>query len=157
MNLSGKLQELATVLKPMGPRFATTVIKTLTDSWCTSRRFGDTRLLGCFFGCDDCDDELEHYLVCDPLWTILVCCAGLSAEWLTRGVDSKLGLHNPNRCSILLMVVAHRVYHTLRNQHLDKVIAALNGASEFMDFSGVHDVTLELACLHCKEVRLADT
>ena len=156
MDLPGKLEVLATALKPLGPRFATTVIKTLTDSWCTSRRFGDARQLGCFLGCSDCDDELEHYLVCDPLWTILVCCAGLDASWLARGVDSKLGLNNPTRCSILLMVVAHRVYHTLRNQHMDKVIAAQNNSSESVNLFEVHTVACELAVLHSKVVRLRE-
>ena len=44
-------------------------IKTMTNSWFTSKRLANAGVpqLNCIFGCVDCVDDLSHYLQCDVL------------------------------------------------------------------------------------------
>ena len=50
------------------------VLKCWCNSWATSCRCGDEKMLPCAFGCASCHDELEHYLQCShllALWRFL--------------------------------------------------------------------------------------
>ena len=41
-------------------------IKTVSNGWCTSRRFHEQLRLPCIFGCDNSCDDLAYYLTCPP-------------------------------------------------------------------------------------------
>ena len=51
-------------------------IKTMTNSWFTSRRLANAgvRKLIYIFGCEGCEDDLSHYLQCHVIWSF-VCSA----------------------------------------------------------------------------------
>ena len=100
------------------------IIKTLTNSWCTSSRFHEEKRLECIFGCEDRDDSLEHYLDCGVLWPIITSCARLGKEWLEVGTAMKLGLQNPTKILVSLTMVAHRVYHKMRFQYTSVILEA---------------------------------
>ena len=78
--------------KQVGPGITLTVIKSFTNSLVTFHRFHAENLLGCIFGCEGCEDTLSHYLLCDLLWTAIICTCTLRSEWLTTTPAQKLGL-----------------------------------------------------------------
>ena len=67
----------------------------------------------CVFCCGG-GDALQHYLVCDHLWTLLVSCAGLKKEWLNLSAAQRLGFERPGIKSYLLIIVALKVYHAMK-------------------------------------------
>ncbi len=87
------------------------------------------------------NDDLSHYLVCDPFWTILVCSAGRPASWLGRSPLRKLGLVEPTLESILLMVYASRVYHAIRFGHVSVLMHAIQVA----DHDKICDLAFEVS------------
>ena len=62
---------LAPALKKCGPRIAMSVIKSWANAWTTSARMHEAYEFPCSFGCQGCEDDLEHCSVCEPLWTIV--------------------------------------------------------------------------------------
>ena len=62
---------LDTVASAKHPFLTASMVKTVLNGWCTSRRFQLT-VLPCFFGCGRAHaDELEHYRCCPVLWAFL--------------------------------------------------------------------------------------
>ena len=49
----------------------------------------------------DCEDSLDHYLICDPLWTIVISCCHQRSELLRSDPRTRLGL-----CASWFMVAA---------------------------------------------------
>ena len=47
------------------------ILKTWGNSWSTSYRYHEPKLLTCLFGCPDCPDKLAHYVVCPWLFKIV--------------------------------------------------------------------------------------
>ena len=133
--------------KIVGPGVMQTVIKTITNSWAMSHRSHEEVRLGCIFGCQGCVDTLEHYLVCDPFWTILVSCAKLSAEWLSLSAFRRLAILSPSPTAFNLMAIASRSYHAIRLDHTEKVLAS-HWSKDYRDI-------IELLILHAR-VHAAD-
>ena len=63
------LDQFLHVASDFGPHVRTCVLKTWAGGWTTSYRMHEDPKLKCLFGCDERDD-LEHYLVCAPLWLL---------------------------------------------------------------------------------------
>ena len=150
MDLEKALAELAILLKPMGPGIAMSFIRTLVNSWCSSRRFHDPTQMPCIFGCTDATDALSHYLVCDPLWTITTCAACLDTSWLSRDIPHKLCLMNPSHRSILLMVLTHRVYHRLKLGYTGRI----HVAQDANNFDEIPLLSFEVARLIANDLHL---
>ena len=70
-------KEFMVVLKSCPQSVKTCFLKTIINSWSTSHRVGESELLPCIFGCSGCEDNLKHYLWCDPLWTQVASACGL--------------------------------------------------------------------------------
>ena len=139
-------QRLAKVLIACGPTRAMCVIKTLTNSWITTDRVQEGVRLNCIFGCEALDCQ-THYMQCEPLWTILTSCAGLGVDWLGVGLDTRLGMCNPSRTTISLLVVAHRAYHRLRMEYPQVV----NDGQRDEGIDRLHELFRELCCLFWAE------
>lgn len=60
-------KESMTSLKICPQGIETCFIKTVINFWATSHRLSESGLLPCISGCQDCEDNLEHYLGCEPL------------------------------------------------------------------------------------------
>ena len=71
------LKELSQVLLTVLPGPRLMVIKTLVNSWSTSRRMHESVIHPCLF-CGDGEDDLAHYLICDVLWTVISTSANLN-------------------------------------------------------------------------------
>ena len=76
---------LAQALTKLGPRVAAAVIKTWANVWTTSTRMHEPIALPCIFGCEGCEDALNHYLSCDILWTAVTSCSFRRTELLWPG------------------------------------------------------------------------
>ena len=63
-------KELLVVLKSCLQSVRIWFLKTIINSWSTSHRLSESVFLPCIFGCNDCEDNLKHYLWCIPLWTL---------------------------------------------------------------------------------------
>ena len=86
------------------------VLKGWINSWATSRRCGDDKLLPCVFGCACCPDELEHYLQCPhllALWRFLA--MRVSEDPLVRW-----GLINPSSMHFNQIACVFSGYHAVR-------------------------------------------
>ena len=61
--------------------------RTIWNGWPTTARMrtaaGASKTSGCVFGCEGCEDRIEHYIVCQIPWTVLPG-IGLCAEWKSK-------------------------------------------------------------------------
>ena len=86
------------------------VLKCWNNSWATSRRCGDDKLLPCVFGCASCPDELEHYFQCPHLFALWRFLAGdVSEDPLVRW-----GLINPNSMHFNQIACVFSGFHAIR-------------------------------------------
>ena len=142
-------EPLKPLLNKLGPAMVHSIIKTWSNSWTTSRRYHDQDPLpGCLFGCDVAQDDLAHYLICQPFWTCITCGAGLSEGWLDQTPLQRLGLANPSLRSLSILLVASRVYHTLR-QGRDEIVRSSFADSDFLQVSLL---AIEQARLHSADL-----
>ena len=105
-------KDILRVSSKMGPSRMMLLIKSWLNSWTTTSRM-DHEIGDCVFCCGG-GDALHHYLRCDHLWTLLICCAKLDKRWLRASPAQRLGLSQPSTTSLLLITVASRVYHGMK-------------------------------------------
>jgi hypothetical protein len=111
----------ANLLKTVPTHAAITVIKTWANSWTTSARFHDGKLVHCCFGCDTGDDSIEHYLVCAPLWRNVSSATGYACA---EDVLERICISAPTRENLVNLLVASITYHTVKHQYLSLVWTA---------------------------------
>ena len=75
------------------------------------------------FGCEDCTDSLDHYVVCDPLWSIVISCASSQSEHLRCGPLSKLGFGASPMSWWRMLSIAFFCYHAIKLEHRDEVLS----------------------------------
>ena len=147
------------------------VIKTWANAWTTSLRMHEAAELPCISGCQDCKDDLEHYLVCDPLWTIVISCSHGQSELLQASPHSKFGFPS---CTFDLtahgglaqaqfdqmpigdsspawwkrIAIAFSCYHAIKMSHRNEVLSC----TESGNFCQVLDRLVEYACVFHREV-----
>ena len=86
------------------------MLKSWNNSWATSWRCGDGKLLPCVFGCACCPDELEHYLQCPHLLALWRYLAGsVSDAPLVRW-----GLLDTNSMHLNQIACVFTGYHAIR-------------------------------------------
>ena len=95
----------------------TCFLKTVINSWATSHRYGEVPLLPCILGCEKKEDNLKHYLECDPLWTLAVSACGLPLNFISLLPIERLCIVNRSPASLRLLSVVFRAYHALRLGH----------------------------------------
>ena len=100
------------------------LIKTLINSWTTSRRLHEPTIHPCLF-CGEHEDDLSHYLNCEFLWTIIISSARLNVNLISLPPLARLGLSSPNLLGLRLLVCGFRVYHTIKSLHLDEVLLTI--------------------------------
>ena len=97
------------------------VIKSWTNAWCTTTRYHEAQIWPCIFGCRGCRDSLKHYCNCPHFWSG-VC----SQEWAHVDPIVRLGLEEPTTLRLKWIVVASRVYHTIKFSHRVEVETAIS-------------------------------
>ena len=114
---------LATVLKGLSPQVRILHIKTLLNGWTTSYRLNEPHKLKCIFGCQ-AKDKLRHYLSCHVLWCAIAHTTGQDSLSANVPVRVRLGLSSPSSNNCLSLALAFRVYHSLRNEYLQRILLA---------------------------------
>ena len=128
-------------------------IKTMTNSWFTSRRLANAsvRQLSCIFGCEDCADDLSHYLQCQVIWCFVCSAMKLDNSWASfDGIESidRVGFPDPDPIHIYTVCIMFKCYHAIRTDYatlLDRCIS-------HNDFSEIHSKTIFLARLFASDL-----
>ena len=109
-------------LRRLDKFIAVSWLKTVCNGWCTSHRMHEDKLLQCIFGCVGCKDTLSHYLSCPILWSII---DSVFRCPIGPTVFHRLGLHAPSPQTIIMLVTAQSMYHTLKVGHRHIALHAL--------------------------------
>ena len=125
-------------------------VKTIVNSWSTSHRYHESVRLPCIFGCEGCQDTLEHYLTCDIIWTAACSALHLDTGWLNLLFPQRLGYPCPNNTHVILNAVMFKTYHCLRSDFSNMI----NLSVADNDFSDMHSRTFFLAAHFASEIPL---
>ena len=105
------LDECCCILKQSKVATGIKVLKTWINGWATSYRFHEAKLLPCLFGCQDCKDNLEHYLMCPHVYAL--------TSYLTEGVSDlpliRWGLQYPSKINHAVISCIFSGYHAVRS------------------------------------------
>ena len=96
---------LCQVIRKEPPQVATCFSKTVINSWYTTHRMGEVPRLSCIFGCPGKEDNLKHYLCCEPMWTLAVSACGLPLSFLSLDPIEKLCIFNKSVPGLKLLSV----------------------------------------------------
>ena len=105
------LSECFGTLKGCKVSVAIRVLKCWSNSWATSHRYHEDKILPCLLGCTGCLDSLDHYLSCPhlfALWSFLI--EGTSEDPLTRWA-----LLKPSKAQFEIVACIFSSYHAIRN------------------------------------------
>ena len=94
-------------------------------------------LLPCVFGCSGANDEINHYLVCSPLWQIASGALRIEAP---LDIATRLCLLNPTPDAARLLALTFSLYH-----HAKSRAKELGGATVIGSCT-VQRLTYEAAC-----------
>jgi hypothetical protein len=124
-------------------------IKTMTNSWFTSRRLANAGVpkLNCIFGCEDCADDLSHYLQCQIIWVLVCSAMKLDNTWASLDGIDRVGFPDPDPIHLFTVCVMFKCYHAIRNDYA----TILDGCIAHNDFSEIHSKTIFLARLFASD------
>ena len=100
--------------KKYGSHSAMYSIKSCTNGWLTSYRMNETPKLPCIFGCEDCQDKLEHYINCPTLWSIIQGATQWPFGLIDLSTPTRLCLANPSFDHLNALGYACWLYHGLK-------------------------------------------
>ena len=129
------------VLKSCPQSVKTCFLKTIINSWSTSHRMGESEFLPCIFGCSGCEDNLKHYLWCDPLWTLAASACGLPSCFLSLPPIDRLCLWNKSTYGLKLLRVVYSVYHTVKLGHREFI----SYCTANNNFEVIHDLVITIS------------
>ena len=139
---------LCQVIRKEPPQVATCFLKTVINSWYTTHRMGEVPRLACIFGCPGCEDNLKHYLACEPMWTLAASAGGLTWDFLSLSPSERLCIFKRSRTGLKLLSVVFRGYHALKLDQrclIDRCIARDDYEDIFLLFV---KLCRELWCFH---------
>jgi hypothetical protein len=118
-------------------------MKTMTNSWFTSRRLANAgvRKLKCIFGCEDCEDDLSHYLQCHFIWCFVCSAMKLHDTWALLDDIDRAGFPVPHPTHIYAVCVMFKCYHAIRSDYA----TILDGCIAHNDSSEIHSKIMFLA------------
>ena len=119
-------------------------IKTMTNSWFTFRRLANAgvRKFNCIFGCEDCVDDLSHYLQCHVIWCFVCSAMKLDNTWASLDGIDRVGFPDPEPIHIYAVCVMFKCHHATRNDYA----TILDGCIAQPDFSSeIHSEAIFLA------------
>jgi hypothetical protein len=106
LQASSFIENVNTALKANPPQSrsgaAMMYIKTRTNSCCASRHLAKAgvRKLNYIFGCEDCADDLSHYLQCHVIWCLVCSAMKLDKSWAALDGIDRVGFPDPDAISI---------------------------------------------------------
>ena len=112
----------------LSPAWATSILKTWSNTWTTSTRMHENDALPCLFGCTmDDRDALDHYLSCLNLWAgIFLAGRGyvppIRWSFFFEDVWKRLLLVQPSIPAALDLVTAFLAYHAVKHENRREVL-----------------------------------
>ena len=134
-------KEFLVVFKNRPQSVKTCFLKTIINSWATTHRLTEGELLPCILGCSNCQDNLKHYLRCDPLWTLAASACGLPSCFLCLPPKERLCLWNKSTYGLKLLRVVYSVYHTVKLGHRDLISQCIANNC----FKVIHDLVIPIS------------
>ena len=136
------------IVKTLSTKARVCVLKSWINSWYTPTRITGGHVFKCIFGCEDGQDELGHYLICDVLWTIIIghstsCLAELccpSRKRLCLDIDSQGSSSCCDAHALRQLAIAYQLYHFLAKGHSHLVLEAERSG----DYSDVHSIACDV-------------
>ena len=116
-----------------------TLIRTWSNGWFTSIRMHESIALPYIFGCD-AEDNLDHYLKCDTLWTLIYCCNNCKSTIFRQTIENKACVHGLCRANLARLCTAFSTYYSLRKLHTEQLTEAISSGN----FNSVHETAVEL-------------
>ena len=107
----------------------------------------EDRRMSCVFGCE-ADAALDHYLVCDPLWTAVISNTFKRIELLYADPFTKLGMCENSSEWLQMMAVVFSCYYALKFSHMDDIRALQDNGHP----SQVHSRLFNYASAHAKDI-----
>ena len=87
-------------------------LKSIAGGWTTTRRMDEAIKWPCIYGCQDCHDELMHYLICPILWQFPLPHVGMIDSIF---IGDRLGMSFPSVQKLKALAIVHAVYHFCKN------------------------------------------
>ena len=101
----------------------------------------------CIFGCPGCDDSLEHYMSCDPLWTAVISTSYKRTELLQTDLFFRFGFSCSHE-ALKMLTIAFSCYHALKLGHRDEILSSF----AFGHPCQVHDRRMNYAKAYACEI-----
>merc|ERR1712087_432995 len=74
------------------------------------------------FGCEDGQDDLEHYLCCEPSWTAVISHSFKRCELLQASPADRLSLCCLSEEWLQMIAIAFSCYHVVKLSHRDEIV-----------------------------------
>ena len=81
-------------------------------------------IVPCIFGCQGCEDSLDHYLCCEPLWTAVKSVSFKRTVLLQSDPLTRTGLDGSSEW-LQMIAIAFSCYHALKMGHRDEILSSL--------------------------------
>ena len=88
-------------------------LKAIGGAWTTTCRMHEDIIWPCIFGCQDCKDEILHYLQCPILWQLAREALHISEDHFSLG--HRLCFIDCSLDRLKLLAYCHTLYHAIRN------------------------------------------
>ena len=117
------IENVSTALKAIPQKkrkgVAMMYIKTMTNSWFTSRPLANAGVpqLNCIFGCEDCADDLSHYLQCQVIWCLVCSAMKLDSTWASLDGIDRVGFPDPDPIHLYTVCIMFKCYYAIRNDY----------------------------------------
>ena len=100
---------LTPVLRNCKPFVGMCLFKTYIGAWTTSSRMHEPILRNCLLGCNDCQDNIGHYMQCSPLWQIACEALGVTDPF---NYNERLCIVSPTVGNAQLLALVFALYHS---------------------------------------------
>ena len=103
-------QVLISVLGACKPFVVMCLFKTYIGGWTTSSLMHEPIIRNCLLGCSDCQDNINHYLQCSPLWQIARVALGVTDLFNS---SERLCIVSPTVGNAQLLALVYHLAHNM--------------------------------------------
>lgn len=126
VDYNGNIQSAVAILEPrlrnLSPTRRAAIVKTASNSWCTSHRYHEQHIHNCILRCGSVhpclpnvtfSDSLPHYLIWPSLWGFVIGTTGLPVG---SSASSRVGV-SMEWLDLRHVALAHHTYHSFKRDH----------------------------------------
>lgn len=116
-------------------------LKTICNGWATTYRMHEPTKLDCVFGCADARDQLQHYLLCPNMWSIV---DDVFQATLPPSLLERINVRSPSKRGLAIITAIFNMYHTVKIGHRCLVESAMTSRR----FAAIHSLCREVALMY---------